>query len=223
MLTGAGSSIFFTAYDSEHGYELWKSNGTSKGTQLVLDITPGFDGSYGISNLVGANNQIYFLNNGSLWVSGGTANNTNPVNDKGLNNVCCFSNMMMVGNKLAFTGYSFPYGSELWMGSVNCRTTSDDDNSTLNMLTPTEELDGSTAIYPNPANNLLTVRVSSSVESKVTITIMDVKGTPVFSKTLGSGETTTQFNVAGLPSGVYFVKIISSNSSENAVKKFVKL
>ena len=72
MLTGAGSSIFFTAYDSEHGYELWKSDGTSKGTQLVQDITPGFDGSYGINNLVGANNQIYFLNNGVLWASGGT-------------------------------------------------------------------------------------------------------------------------------------------------------
>ncbi len=108
-----------------------------KGTQLVKDITPGFDGSYGIYNLVGANNQIYFLNNGSLWSSGGNFDNTNPVNDNGLNNVCCFSNMTMVGKKLAFTGYSPAYGSEIWMGSVNCRTT--EDNAVVNMMKPTEE------------------------------------------------------------------------------------
>ncbi len=35
LLTGAGSSIFFTATDSAHGYEMWKSDGTSRGTQLV--------------------------------------------------------------------------------------------------------------------------------------------------------------------------------------------
>ena len=123
MLTGAGSMIFFTATDSAHGYELWKSDGTSKGTQLVKDITPGPDGSYGISNLVGADDQIYFLLNGALWASGGTPNNTNPVNDAALNTVCCISNMTIVDNKLAFTGNSFAYGTEIWMGSVNCKTT----------------------------------------------------------------------------------------------------
>ena len=131
--------------------------------------------------------------------------------------------MTIVGNKLAFTGNSFVYGSELWMGSVNCRSIKDDDNSVLNMLKSTEEVDGSTAIFPNPSNNLLNVRVSSSVESRVTITVIDVNGATLFTKTLGSGDTTTQINVANLPPGVYFVKIISSNSSENAVKKFVKM
>jgi trimeric autotransporter adhesin len=221
MLTGAGSSVFFTATDSAHGYEIWKSDGTSKGTQLVDDITPGSGGSYGISNLTGANNQIYFLNNGSLWTSGGTSNSTNPVNDKGLNNVCCFTNLTMVGNKLAFTGYSFPYGNELWMGSVNCRNTEDD--AVVNILKPTEESDGSTAIYPNPTNNLLNVRVSSSVQSRVTITVIDANGASLMTKTLGSGGTTTQINVGNLASGVYFVKIISDDGIGNTVKKFVKL
>ncbi len=129
----------------------------------------------------------------------------------------------MAGNKLAFTGNSPAYGSELWMGSVNCRSIKDDDNSVLNTLKSTEEVDGSTAIFPNPANNLLNVRVSSSVESRVTITVIDVNGATLFTKTLGSGVTTTQINIANLPAGIYFLKIISSNSSENAVKKFVKM
>jgi ELWxxDGT repeat protein len=219
----AGSSVFFTATDSAHGFEIWKSDGTSRGTKLVEDITPGPEGSYGINNLVSADNQIYFLNNGALWASGGTSNNTNPVNDRGLNNVCCIQNMTMAGNQLAFTGYSPAYGSELWMGSANCRSVRDDDQAVLNMLKPTEESDGSTAIYPNPANNILNVSLSSSLEGIITITVVDVNGAALFTKTLGSGQTNAQINIANLPAGVYFVKIISSNSSENTVKKFVKM
>jgi ELWxxDGT repeat protein len=215
--------VFFTATDSAHGFEIWKSDGTSRGTKLVEDITPGPEGSYGINNLVSADNQIYFLNNGALWASGGTSNNTNPVNDRGLNNVCCIQNMTMAGNQLAFTGYSPAYGSELWMGSANCRSVRDDDQAVLNMLKPTEESDGSTAIYPNPANNILNVSLSSSLEGIITITVVDVNGAALFTKTLGSGQTNAQINIANLPAGVYFVKIISSNSSENTVKKFVKM
>jgi ELWxxDGT repeat protein len=222
ILTGAGSSVFFTATDSAHGYEIWKSDGTSRGTQLVKDITPGAAGSYGISNLLGADNQIYFLNYGELWASGGTPNSTNPVNSAALKNVCCMQNMMMTGNQLAFTGYSPAYGYEIWMGSVSCRTT--EDNAAANMITPTEEtVTGSTTIYPNPASSLLNVNVSSSLEGRVTISIIDVTGNALFSKTLGLGETNAQFNIANLPSGVYFVKISSPNSSESTVKKFVKM
>ncbi len=223
LLTGAGSLIFFTAYDSDHGYELWKSDGTSKGTQLVEDITPGPDGSYGINNLIGADNQLYFLNNGALWASGGTANSTNPVNSSALNTVCCMSNMKMVGNQLTFTGYSLTYGTEIWMGSINCRSTRDDDNSVLNMIKPTEELTGLTGIYPNPANNILNVSLSPSLEGQITITVIDVNGAVLFTKTLGSGSTNTQINIANLPAGVYFVKIISGNGSETTVKKFLKM
>lgn len=35
------SLLVFSAYDSENGYELWKSDGTVAGTQLVKDIYPG--------------------------------------------------------------------------------------------------------------------------------------------------------------------------------------
>ena len=128
LLTGAGSLLFFTATDSAHGYEIWKSDGTARGTQLVKDITPGVDGSYGIIDLTGASNQVYFLNNGSLWTSDGTSYGTNAVNDVSLSNVCCISNMIIVGNKLAFTASSRTYGSELWVGSIICEG-SPQDNS----------------------------------------------------------------------------------------------
>src|SRR5271170_2636708 len=36
-----GNEYYFTGLDQSHGRELWKSDGTAAGTQLVDDITPG--------------------------------------------------------------------------------------------------------------------------------------------------------------------------------------
>src|SRR5690348_3766763 len=40
-LTNVNGILFFSARDSGHGIELWKSDGTSSGTTLVNDINPG--------------------------------------------------------------------------------------------------------------------------------------------------------------------------------------
>ncbi|WP_413467324.1 ELWxxDGT repeat protein [Pleurocapsa sp. FMAR1] len=48
-----------TANDGENGRELWVSDGTTEGTQLVKDINPGGDGS-NPSNLTEFNNKLYF-------------------------------------------------------------------------------------------------------------------------------------------------------------------
>src|SRR5215203_2217376 len=46
LFTQVGDTTFFRARDSEHGVELWKTNGTAAGTSLVKDINPGNAGSY---------------------------------------------------------------------------------------------------------------------------------------------------------------------------------
>ncbi len=220
-LTGTGSLLFFTATDSAHGYELWKSDGTSFGTRLVKDITPGTDGSYGISNLTNANGQLYFLNNRNLWASDGTSYGTNAVSDASLANVCCISNMTAFGNKLAFLGYSYAYGSEMWVGNSACGFAQ--DNSITPKLVPSGSENAATFIYPNPVNSTLNVRIASSVDSKISLTIMDVTGNSLISTTAGSGQTFMQINVSNLAAGTYFLKVLSTNSSENTMKKFVKL
>src|SRR3954454_7176280 len=41
-----GPTVCFSAGDSEHGHELWKTDGTAAGTVMVKDIDPGDPGSY---------------------------------------------------------------------------------------------------------------------------------------------------------------------------------
>ena len=41
-----GNTIFLSGYSDNHGWELWKTNGTTAGTVLVKDICPGIGSSY---------------------------------------------------------------------------------------------------------------------------------------------------------------------------------
>ena len=50
-LTDVNGTLFFSAFDPQHGVELWKSDGTQAGTVLVKDINPtaGYYGGGGSS------------------------------------------------------------------------------------------------------------------------------------------------------------------------------
>src|SRR5215213_2225146 len=80
--TAAGRRIYFTAIDGKHGLELWKSDGTRKGTTLVRSINPSSAREAAdISNLVALRKRLYFsANDGKhgyeLWKSNGTKANT---------------------------------------------------------------------------------------------------------------------------------------------------
>jgi len=61
-LTAAGSRLYFTADDGEHGTELWESDGTAAGTRLVQDILPG-PASSNPEDLTAADGVLYFTAN----------------------------------------------------------------------------------------------------------------------------------------------------------------
>jgi ELWxxDGT repeat protein len=58
VLTNVNGMLYFNANDGVHGYELWKSNGTSAGTVLVKDIFPGSNSSFRWK-LVNANGTLF--------------------------------------------------------------------------------------------------------------------------------------------------------------------
>lgn len=114
--------IFFTANDSVHGEELWRSGGTESSTTLLKDINPGINSAWndfqGREFIVFAN-KVYFnandgVNGDELWVSAGTTNTTLMLKD--INTGSSSStprNFFIFNNQLFFTALT-SVGTELW-------------------------------------------------------------------------------------------------------------
>lgn len=84
-LCASGGILFFSATDGISGEELWRSDGTSEGTQRVLDAVPGAQSSRP-RGLVEAEGRLFFrafsaTTGEELWQSDGSAAGTTIVKD----------------------------------------------------------------------------------------------------------------------------------------------
>jgi ELWxxDGT repeat protein len=118
-LTNVGGRLFFSAYDDQTGYELWTSDGTAAGTQLVNDINPGTNNS-NPDNLVDVNGKLFFsaddgASGRELWKSDGTAAGTVLVKDiaPGMESSSP-SSLANVNGALFFAASDGVSGYELW-------------------------------------------------------------------------------------------------------------
>jgi len=118
-LTGVGRMLFFTADDGNHGYELWKSNGTKAGTVLVKDIQLA-DYSSNPGGLTALDGRLFFTagdgtHGGELWKSDGTKAGTVMVKDI---NPCARAYgpawLTDVEGRLFFAATDGTHGRELW-------------------------------------------------------------------------------------------------------------
>jgi ELWxxDGT repeat protein len=85
QLTAVGRTVYFGADDGRHGYELWRSNGTARGTRMVKDIRPGPLSSQ-VFSLTDVGGTLFFtaddgVHGSELWRSDGTARGTDMVKD----------------------------------------------------------------------------------------------------------------------------------------------
>jgi len=93
--------LFFTADDTQNGLELWSSDGTAAGTQM-LDLAPGaaseFDSLTGRSARFG--DRVVFASRNRVAITGGTAGNT--------------QNLNATPTSSSFPSLCRSYGTELW-------------------------------------------------------------------------------------------------------------
>jgi ELWxxDGT repeat protein len=112
--------LYFSAWDSIHGRELWSTDGTAEGTTMVKDIFPGLDGSIsGYFEYFSSvhNGILYFRANDGvsgeeLWRSDGTDSGTYLLKD------VTFGSLGSSVGEFASSGAYFYFtantGSQLW-------------------------------------------------------------------------------------------------------------
>lgn len=123
-LTDVDGTLFFIADDGEHGVELWKSDGTARGTKLVEDIVRGPEGSFP-RELTAVGDTLFFAVGRELWKSDGTA--------RGTQRLATFffregfeltpSVLTEAHGKLYFTGDTEETGAEPWVSDGTRRGT----------------------------------------------------------------------------------------------------
>jgi ELWxxDGT repeat protein len=132
-MVAMGKSVYFAADDGKHGVELWKSDGSAKGTKLVKDIntTPGnsnpnddsaINQSAEVEKLYVSGKTLYFrANDGQngveLWKTDGTEAGTvlvEDINPSSESRASDIGNLVAVGKTLYFSANDGQNGLELW-------------------------------------------------------------------------------------------------------------
>ena len=78
------------------------------------------------------------------------------------------------------------------------------------------------SMYPNPAHDYLQITVNSTEKNNFSLNLLSIDGKYItnFYKGNSSSTTTYNFNIHNLPSGIYFIELISG--SDPIVEKFIK-
>jgi len=120
--------LLFEADDGIHGRELWRTDGTAEGTELVADIYPGADdsiGGYAPPFVIPGFNHLLFLATSpaeglELWRSDGSSEGTNLVRDVHTQASSTWDlwqgvpELRSAGNRVFFRATDTEFGTELW-------------------------------------------------------------------------------------------------------------
>lgn len=71
LLQSVNGKLYFIAFDTQHGVELWESDGTAVGTHIVSDIEEGERGSYPESFATDGNKLYFHTYKNGIWVIDG--------------------------------------------------------------------------------------------------------------------------------------------------------
>jgi ELWxxDGT repeat protein len=120
QFTALAGSLFFVAWDPEHGAELWRTDGTAAGTVLVDDVNPG-PASSRISGLTLVDGRLFFAatdgeHGVELWTSDGTAAGTRRISDVAEGPLSSSPReLAAIGGRLFFSADDQETGREPWV------------------------------------------------------------------------------------------------------------
>jgi hypothetical protein len=82
---------------------------------------------------------------------------------------------------------------------------------------------GDLQIYPNPAKNILNVKISLADDSHVKLSVTDMAGKIILGKSMSAakGENIIQLDISHVSAGSYLIKTVFGNGIK-AEKKFIK-
>lgn len=121
-LVKAGDYLYFAANDGVHGIELWKSNGTAAGTQMVMDLNPNGNITSDPGDLITVGDNVFFrasdgMYGYELWrsqfngVGAGTTTMVKDINPFGNSTPLYLTN---TNGTLKFAANDGLNGEELW-------------------------------------------------------------------------------------------------------------
>ena len=136
QIASLGGVVYFVALDYAGGstyanYELWKTDGTAAGTELVRDIWSGSGGDSDIQNLTTFGGKLVFtardgIHGRELWTSDGTRDGTMMVADLAAGSDSSNpSSFVALNGVLYFAATDAAHGRELWKydGTTTTRLT----------------------------------------------------------------------------------------------------
>jgi ELWxxDGT repeat protein len=207
--------LYFLADEGNKGIELWVTDGTTVGTQLLKNINPTGD-SYS-RYFTEYNEKLYFqaddgTNGYELWITDGTSAGTQmtmpPIapNLDPLINTYIFA---VYDSSLYFSANYNSIGKELW------KLTDTTYSASVNNI---EKTINNINIFPNPAKEKIYI---TSYNDKITyIEITNIIGQIVKAQNFVSlQDKSVALDISSYRKGVYFVKIITDNST--VIKKLL--
>ena len=130
-MTAIGDTLYFTANDGTHGYELWKANGTT--ATMIQDISVGA-GDSSPSGFASLGSYVYFSattseSGNELWRTNGTT--ATIVSDiyPGTNG-SSITLLVQLGNYILFQADDGEHGYEMWRTNGTTTTRLTDINTT---------------------------------------------------------------------------------------------
>ncbi len=217
-LIACGNYLYFGIENSSGSLisELWRTDGTESGTIAIVNEVNGVFNA--ITELSCFQDILFFKQYSGefdFWVTDGESSaavgfNLNITNGP----IQSIYNFTQAEDKLFFYAQTEESGSEIYVAFPSGNTLSIENNLVL------DEKDKLTAlVYPNPASDVLNIKVSNH-NLLSAFEIYNLSGQKIIYKRYEEFKKEINLNIEMLPPGIYLLKI-NINNKEQVTSKFI--